>query len=287
MKLTTSFRVVKGCVTEWEPGPVVKKRGAVAGIGNEWLLKVHVKPPRKEQHESQASPPTCRGHWTEEEDTRLRHAVNEVTSNGGPFRWKNVATLVEKRDARQCRYRWSNYLSPAKKHTTPPCKRKQENTADPLESIINQCMHILGDDSQTVEVDHGFSVALVDDALDNVATPEAIPGVCVQEKMGSDSAPSRKRRLEFGSMRKDYDTGNEDKKITSSIQVESLLKAFGCDPEPAKRSKFQIRVVPKVSYKGAESKEVAHLVHAFNDRHRLACSAKGVNHSVHSLNGAY
>jgi hypothetical protein len=264
-----------------------KTRGAVALVGAEGLLKVHVKPPRKEQPESPASPPTCRGPWTTEEDTRLHHAVKQVTSDRSPFRWKSVAALVETRDARQCSYRWANYLSPEKMHTTPPRKRKQQGVADPLTSMMNECMHILGDDSQEVEVAHEFSVALGEDVLEDMVTPDAVLGVCDQEKKHSDSATSRKRRLDFGPRREDCDAGDKDEQITSSVQVESLLKALWCDPEPAKRPKFQIRMVPKVNYKGAERKAVVHLVHAFDDRHRLVGSAKGVNHSVDRVNVAY
>ena len=275
--MTASFRVVKGCVAEWEPSPVDKARGAVPGMGGEGLLKVHVKPPRKEQHELPASPPTCRGPWTTQEDIRLHHAVKRAMSAGSPFRWKSVAALVETRDARQCSYRWTNYLSPEKMHTTPPRKRKQQSVADPLKGMMNECMHILGDESQEVDVAHEFSVALGENDLEGMVTPDAVLGVCDQEKTQSDSAPSRKRRLDFGPRREDCDTGDKDEQITSSVQVESLLKALGCDPEPAKRPKFQIRMVPKVSYKGAERKAVVHLVHAFDDRHRLVGLAKGVN----------
>lgn len=287
MKMTASFRVVKGCVAEWEPAPVDLARGAVTGMGGEELLKVHVKPPRKEQHESPVSPPACRGPWTKEEDTRLHHAVKQVTSTGSFFRWKSVAALVETRDARQCSYRWANYLSPKTMHTTPPRTRKQQSVADPLKSMMDECMHILGDDSQEVEMAHEFSVALGEDALEDMVTPQAVLGVCDQEKRQSDSMPIGKRRLDFGSRPEDCDTGNKDKQVTSSIQVESLLENLGCDPEPTKRPKFQIRMVPKVRYKGAERKAVVHLVHAFDDRHRLVGSANGVNHSFDRINVAY
>lgn len=286
MELTASFRVVKGCVVKREPAPVDKTRGAVALMGREGLLKVHVKHPRKEQPESPASPPACRRPWTTEEDTRLHHAVKQVTSVRSPFRWKSVAALVDTRDDRQCRFRWSKYLRPEMMHTTPPRKRKQQSVADPLKSMMDECMHILGDDSQEVEVAHEFSVALGEDVLEDTVTPDAVLGVCDQEKKKSHSATIRKRRLDFGPRREDCDTGDKDKQITSSVQVESLLASLGCDPEPAKRPTFQMRMVPKVSYKGAERKAVVHLVHAFDDRHRLVGSAKGVNNSVYRVRRA-
>ena len=261
--MTASFRVVKGCVAEWEPSPVDKARGAVPGMGGEGLLKVHVKPPRKEQHELPASPPTCRGPWTTQEDIRLHHAVKRAMSAGSPFRWKSVAALVETRDARQCSYRWTNYLSPEKMHTTHPRKRKQQSVADPLKGMMNECMHILGDQSQEVDVAHEFSVALGENDLEGMVTPDAVLGVCDQEKTQSDSALSRKRRLDFSPMRED------------------------CDTEPAKRPKFQIRMVPKVSYKGAERKAVVNFVHALDDRRRLVGSTKEVSHSFGRVNVAY
>jgi len=285
MKLTASFRVVKGRVTKWEPAPVDKTRGAVAGMGREGLLNVHVQPPRNERDESPASPPRCRGPWATEEDTRLHHAVKQVTAAGSPFRWKSVAALIETRDARQCRCRWANYLSPEKMQPTPPRERKQKKVADALKSIMNECMHILGDGSNEADMAHDFSAALGENTLEHMVTPEAVLGVCGREE--SDSAPSHKRRLDFGLKRDDCDTWDDDKQITSSIQVELLLKALAGDHEPAKKPKFQMRVVPNVSYKGAERKAVMHLVHAFEDRHLFVGSSKGVNHYINRVNVSY
>ncbi|EGC32122.1 hypothetical protein DICPUDRAFT_38843, partial [Dictyostelium purpureum] len=50
----------------------------------------------------------AKGHWTKEEDERLRQLVDLY----GTKRWKYIASLLCLRNGRQCRERWSNQLDP-------------------------------------------------------------------------------------------------------------------------------------------------------------------------------
>lgn len=54
-----------------------------------------------------------KGTWTEEEDERLRAAVQ----NSSPIMWDVVARAVGDRTAKQCRERWSYRLKPDLKKT--------------------------------------------------------------------------------------------------------------------------------------------------------------------------
>lgn len=292
MKLTASFRVVKGHVSELTPAPGEKTRGAGEVVDVSHFLKIRVKPPRGDHEKAApASPPACRGPWTAAEDACLKEVMNRLMSTERPFRWKEVATLVETRDARQCSYRWTNHLSPEKLQSTPPRNRKKKFVADdkqagdnPLKSMMNEFIHLVGDESHAVSVVHDFAVALGEDHLEDVVTPEGTLGIEVCESKDSGTACGRKRRLDFN-----YPGNNDcqEEDITSCAQVESLLKAIEEETVPAKKPKFEIRVVPKVSYKSTERKAVMHTLNTFDDRHFLVGAAKRINCFVGTVNVAY
>eukprot|EP00644_Phytophthora_capsici_P010851 jgi/Phyca11/104398/e_gw1.9.513.1 len=52
-------------------------------------------------------PGLIKGHWTPEEDAKLRELVAEGKKN-----WGQVASLIPGRTSKQCRERWCNHLDP-------------------------------------------------------------------------------------------------------------------------------------------------------------------------------
>jgi hypothetical protein len=48
--------------------------------------------------------------WSNQEDRLLIQAIRQIR---GPFRWSNIAALVPRRSAKQCRERYFNHLKPA------------------------------------------------------------------------------------------------------------------------------------------------------------------------------
>lgn len=53
------------------------------------------------------APGLKKGHWSEEEDARLKEIVNQGVRN-----WGDVAQKIPGRTAKQCRERWTNHLHP-------------------------------------------------------------------------------------------------------------------------------------------------------------------------------
>jgi hypothetical protein len=51
-------------------------------------------------------------YWTPREDDLLKHAVKQI----GTQDWKQIASLVGSRNAKQCRDRWLEHLDPTIKH---------------------------------------------------------------------------------------------------------------------------------------------------------------------------
>ena len=220
MKLTASFRVVNGCVVGPQPAFEKETHAAVKAV----------------------------------------HHTDCVS-----FPKLHTKSLCADDERPQCNYGWVNYSSPEKTRSTSNHKRKHSCTnnvceSDPLQCMMDECMHILGDCSDYASIAHDFVLALGENGLGDAATPEDVVVT---------------RCLDFNSR-----LGACGEQLANNAHVDSLLGVVGGDISPAKRPKFEIRVVPKVSYASAGRKSAMHMVHHFDDRSSFVSATKGLNRSI-------
>ena len=237
MKLTASFRVVNGYVAGPQPAFEKETRGAVKTV-----------------------------HRTNCVSFQKLHTKSLCGDDERPAPRQSVATSVETRESPQCNYGWVNHSSPEKMRNTSNHKRKHSCTnsnvceSDPLQGMMNECMHILGDCSDYVSIAHEFVVALGENELEDIAIPE---DVFVTRCL--DFNPRVEERAE---------------QLANSALVNSLLGMVGGDISPAKGPKFEIRIVPKVSYASAGRKSIMHTVHRLDDRSCFVGATGRLNRSI-------
>lgn len=55
---------------------------------------------------------TIKGQWKDDEDNRLRDAVEQYSDAKGVINWKSVSQYVGTRSREKCRSHWEEVLSP-------------------------------------------------------------------------------------------------------------------------------------------------------------------------------
>lgn len=73
-------------------------------------------------------PRLAKGRWTDEEDARLRDAVQAANAQGDDksVPWESISRHVETRSAKQCRERWINFISPDVKRSSFSAQEEKE-----------------------------------------------------------------------------------------------------------------------------------------------------------------
>lgn len=89
------------------------------------------------RYEKVVQPRICRGHWTKNEDSIMRHIVKQT----GPRQWTTVAKYLPGRTGKQCRERWKNHLAPDI-HKGPWSKEEDTILLEQRSKVGNKWSHI-------------------------------------------------------------------------------------------------------------------------------------------------